>query len=341
MDLSERKKKILRIVVDDYIESATPVSSKSITENYLDNISSATIRSELSMLEEMGYLQQIHTSSGRVPTKMAYKFYVDELLKRKQLSKKELDYVKAAFNERVDNLEGIASSVVKVISELTDYTSVAVSSGDSEGIIESIKLLKVKPHTALVLLITSNSFYKDNTITIPEDYTEENIALAESLICKLLVGKSFREVVEIESSIEEEFSQYKELFAEIIRAMKEYKDRSRVLLSGENKILDNPEYNDSLSIRNFLSVVMNKDNLAEILKNKENEIEVSVQIGQEEESLPSDCSVVSASYYANGIKLGTYGVIGPVRMNYEKVVNVLENVGKILESMINKENDDE
>ena len=124
MKLSDRKKKILQYVVDDYISTAQPVSSKSITEKYMKNISSATVRSELAGLEELGYLTQLHTSSGRVPSTEAYRMYVNELMDKGKLTVKEIGAIKEAFKEHADNLEKVVESTVKVISELTDYTSV-------------------------------------------------------------------------------------------------------------------------------------------------------------------------------------------------------------------------
>ena len=128
MKLSDRKKKILQLVVDDYISTAQPVSSKSITEKYLTNISSATVRSELAGLEEMGYLTQLHTSSGRVPSVEAYKLYVAELMDKSKLTTKELSVIKSAFKDHADNLETVVQNAVKVISDLTDYTSVGFAS---------------------------------------------------------------------------------------------------------------------------------------------------------------------------------------------------------------------
>ena len=130
MGLSDRKKKILQYVVDDYIETAVPVSSKSLTERHLKNISSATVRNELSALEELGYLTQLHTSSGRVPSAEAYKLYVSDLMVKDKLSVKELDYIKKIFLDKADNLEEVIKNTTKVICELTSSTSVGIQSHD-------------------------------------------------------------------------------------------------------------------------------------------------------------------------------------------------------------------
>ena len=168
MGLSDRKKKILQIVVDEYIETAVPVSSKQITEHYMKDVSSATIRSELSALEELGYLTQLHTSSGRVPSAEAYKLYVSDLMTKEKLSVKELNYIKSIFLEKADNLEGVIKSAVKVISELTDYTSLGVSSSSSDDKLQEIKFFRFRPEQALVLIVTDVKLLKDNYIQIPK-----------------------------------------------------------------------------------------------------------------------------------------------------------------------------
>ena len=142
MKLSERKKKILQLVVDDYISTAQPVSSKSITEKYMPNVSSATVRSELAGLEELGYLSQLHTSSGRVPSVEAYKLYVSELMDKSKLTTKEVGAIKEAFSNHADNLEAVVQNAVKVISELTDYTSVGYTSHSDKDTIVKIDLFR-------------------------------------------------------------------------------------------------------------------------------------------------------------------------------------------------------
>lgn len=189
MELTDRKKKILQYVVDDYIETAVPVSSKSLTERHLKNISSATIRNELSALEELGYLTQLHTSSGRVPSAEAYKLYVSELMVKDKLSVKDLDYIKKIFLEKADNMEEVIKNTTKVISELTSYTSVGIQSHDTTEKIESVKFFRYKPSSALVLIVTEFRLLKDNFIEIPETMTDEQLKDAEKVMDNMCRGR--------------------------------------------------------------------------------------------------------------------------------------------------------
>ncbi len=337
MKLSERKKKILQIVVDDYIATAQPVSSKSITEKYMKDVSSATVRSELAGLEELGFLTQLHTSSGRVPSIEAYKMYVGELMEKSDLSLKDVGTIKEAFQNHADNLEAVVQNTVKVISDLTDYTSIAYTSHSAEDKIVKLEIFRYKQQQALLLIVTENTLIRDRFIDIPLEMTDEQIAEASRVISKLFVGKKLKEINSLGSAFESEFNAYRSIFDSVMWAIEDYivNNNSKVLLEGENKILNHPEYTDAEKVKNFLTVVSSKNKLASLLSEENDDIEISIKIGGEEgKDMPKDCSLVTASYSVSGVKLGTYGVIGPLRMDYQKVVSVLEGVGQILEDLI-------
>ena len=337
MELSDRKKKILQYVVDDYIETAVPVSSKSLTERHLKDISSATVRNELSALEELGYLTQLHTSSGRVPSAEAYKLYVSDLMVKDKLSAQELDYIKKIFLEKADNLEEVIKNTTKVISELTSYTSVGIQSHDLSEKIVSIKFFRYKPDSALVIIVTEMRLLKDNFIAVPESMTEEQLKDAEKVLDNMCRNKTFGEICEMKPEMEDSFMGYKNIFVNVIEALKTYVQTTGddVVTAGEDKILDHPEYADIGKIKDFLSVVTSKDKVMTLLSGDNRDIKINVKIGADGyDEIPKECSLVTATYSANGNKLGTYGVIGPIRMDYQKVVAVLENVGKILESIL-------
>lgn len=337
MKLSDRKRKILQIVVDDYISTAQPVSSKSITEKYMKDVSSATVRSELAGLEELGFLTQLHTSSGRVPSIEAYKLYVAELMDKSKLTTKEVGVIKSAFKDHANNLESVVQNAVKVISDLTDYTSVGYTSHSDKDKIVKIDIFRYKQSQALLLIVTENTLIRDKFIDIPESMTDAQIIEASELISKLFVGKEFGEIIKLSDVIAEEFSIYREIFDNVMHAIEDYiaNGNGKVVMEGEGKILKNPEYSDTEKVKNFLSVVTSKNKLAGLLASESDNIEINIKIGGEDgKEIPEDCSLVTATYSASGVKIGTYGVIGPLRMDYQKVVSVLEGVGKILEDIL-------
>ena len=242
MKLSDRKKKILQLVVDDYISNAQPVSSKSITEKYLTNISSATVRSELAQLEELGFLSQLHTSSGRVPSIEAYKLYVAELMDKSKLTAKEVGVIKNAFKDRADNLETVVQNAVKVISDLTDYTSVGYTSHSKEEKIVKIDIFRYKQNQALLLIVTENTLIRDKFINIPDQMSDSQIIEASKMLSKLFVGKEFGEIISLSDVVKEQFEGYREIFSSVMQAIEDYlkgKDAD-VVLEGEGKILNHP-----------------------------------------------------------------------------------------------------
>lgn len=337
MELSDRKKKILQYVVDDYIETAVPVSSKSLTEKHMNNVSSATIRNELSALEELGYLTQLHTSSGRVPSAEAYKLYVSDLMVKDKLTAKELDYIKKIFLDKADNLEEVIRNTTKVISELTSYTSVGMPNKDGKEKIESVKFFRFRKDSALVIIVTELRLLKDNYITVSESMTDEQLSDAEKVLCNMFRGKTFEDICNMKPEVEDNFLGYKNIFVNVIEALKTYVETSGedVVIAGEDKIFEHPDYADVGKIKDFLSVVTSKDKVMNLLVGEDRHIKINVKIGSDGyDEIPKECSLVTATYSANGTPLGTYGVIGPVRMDYQKVVAVLENVGRILESII-------
>lgn len=337
MKMSDRKKKILQIVVDEYINTAVPVSSKSITEKHLTDVSSATVRNELASLEELGYLTQFHTSGGRVPSPQAYRFYIEELMEKGNLSESDLDYIEKAFSSKSHDVEHLIKNVSAVISELTDYTSVAITPHADAETIRSISLIPCGDGNALLVIMTSERILRDSFIGIPDTMGEEDLAGASKMISKLFAGKELSEVKDTEEEVLADFGQYRQVMHEVIDALKAY-TRPReedVVLTGAEKIFNHPEYEDIENVKNFLSVISSKDRLADIIEGENDEIQINVKIGSSgDKDVPDDCSVVTATYSAGGKNLGTYGVIGPIRMDYPKVITVLENVGKALEELV-------
>ena len=338
MKISDRKKKILQIVVDEYINTAVPVSSKTITERHLSGISSATVRNELASLEELGYLTQFHTSGGRVPSPAAYRFYIEELMEKGTLAAADLDYISSVIGKKSNDLEYILRSVTKIISELTDYTSVAITPHAEQEKIRSIALLHCGDHQALLVIITGERILRDSFVEIPEEMTAEDLEGVSKTLNKVFAGRALSDAKDVEEEVLSEFTQYKSLMSEVIDALKTYTHArdGDIILSGENKIFNHPEYEDVENVKNFISVISSKDRLAEMIEGADDEIQINVKIGSNEEGdFSKDCSFVTATYSAGGKNLGTYGVIGPIRMDYTKVITVLENVGKVLADIVN------
>ena len=332
--LSDRKKKILCAVVDSYIDKATPVASKDIHQDYLSECSSATIRNELSTLESMGYLIQPHVSAGRIPSEKAFRFYVNELMCESNLTGREAELIEQYFNHKINSLEEVMTEVTRIIAEITNYTSVVVKE-DMSDTITAIKLLDLSNGKMLVVIVTDSRVLKDGMVDLPDDFDERMIAQAERWLNKIFCGKHVSEFINFNypfALVNDEFAQYNALFKKIIDVLKKVSlaNGMDVEMYGESKILEHTEYADVTNARKFLAQMQNKEKIAEILTNDGGaDGSVTVKIGSEENA-PEGCAVVTTRVSLGDNVSGSIGVIGPVRMNYKKVLSVLDKISEII-----------
>lgn len=334
--LSDRKKKILCAVIDGYIETSTPISSKDIQEGYVPECSSATIRNEMSALESMGYLAQPHVSAGRVPTELAFRFYANELMSRDPLTQSEIDVIEKYFSQKITSVEEVVEAVAHVISDVTNYTSVVVKE-DLSDCITSIKLLDLSNGKMLVVIVTDARLLKDAVVDIPESFTTEMLQTAENWLNRLFVGRHVSDFLNFNyplAIVNSEFEQFNVLFKKIIDVLRKVSlaHGTEVVTDGSNKIFNHSEYKNSKEAQNFLSTLEHKERLAEIFCDGD-ESGCTIKIGTEDNA-PDGCSVVSTKITLGESVSGSIGVIGPVRMNYRKVVSVLDRVSAILSKIL-------
>lgn len=342
MGISARKEKILRAVVDSYIVSCEPISSAEIRDNYLPEFSSATIRNELSALEDMGYLTQPHTSAGRIPTADGYRMYVDKLMPKKKLSRAELKTIRRYFDHKITEIDEILHRTAKVISEITNLTGVAAAPTTSEAVIDSIKLVKIADSAALIVIVTDQGIYKDAMAEIASDIDERYLLTAGNFITAAFAGHSLKTVAESEKLITDIKKEYEQLFKAIIKVIKRYANvgfTGNIVLEGGAKLLSQPEYSSTEKAREMLEALEAKDKLIPALKSAE-DVNINICIGQgtEGEGLP-ECAIVTANYRVNGVNIGNAGVIGPIRMDYSKVVSVLDYIGRTIKELPDEDSD--
>jgi len=348
-ELSERKKIIIHALVDLYITTGMPVSSSDIQSKYLPDVSSATIRAELSALEALGYVEQPHTSAGRIPLKQAYKFYVESINSSNNpssmLTDQETAFIRNCFLKNLSKVEDISKEAAKIISDVTNYTSFFVEKNNSNIEIEEVKLVPLMKNKAVVLIVTNKGMVSNNAIDIKNDVKPEYIDTASKLLNKVFQGKLISDIENFDlSTIDNEIEGYKEIFDDVLSILKIYitEHSENVHVEGALKMLDYPEYNNIEDAKNFLSVISNKTNVTELLNEEvDSDIEFSVKIGKEDSGVDK-CAIVTASYKVGDEVVGQAGVIGPERMDYKKVISVLDFMKKTLSTVIdNKTNDEE
>ncbi len=340
MKLDARKLNILQAIINDYIITAEPVGSRTVAKKYGLGVSSATIRNEMSDLEEMGYLEQPHTSAGRVPSDKAYRLYVDKLMQVKSLDDQEAKYIKEIYKNKIMQLEQIIFHTAKVLSDITNYTSIALAPQLSKVTVQHIQLVPVDKNLALLVVVTSSGILKDTLIRIPEGIDKGFLNKVSNILNEKYEGKTFSEIDLKElSTVREAFAENKKFFNYLVDTLTSSFHESQekeVFLGGTTNILKLPEYQDILRARTFLDLMEEKDLLYHILASSQND-GVKVSIGTENPHKDlRDYSIVTATYSLGDRVLGTIGIIGPTRMEYSRAVSVMDYMGKALSNYLTK-----
>lgn len=333
--LSDRKKKVLGALVDSYITDAEPISSSAIKNKYMPDVSSATIRSELATLEELGYLVQPHVSSGRVPSAKAYRFYVDCLLS--ECGDTDVDGLDETLKRRMSSVEELVRETAKTVSDATNYTSLMVLSGADSLTVKEVKLVDLYDDSALVLVITDAGVIKDKTVAVPKDADGNYIELANRILNATFAGKSLAEIGSSAPVLEENIEGMKALVDEVIRLLAEYKRarESELYLEGADKIFQYPEARDVDNVRSFVSIISKKEKLHDLVAG-DGDLEIDVKIGEQASEDLKHMALVTARYSVDGKEIGHVGVIGPERMDYKKVMSVLRQLVRAFDK---KDND--
>ena len=345
-ELSERKKKILHALVDVYIATGQPVSSADIQKGYMPEVSSATIRAELSALEALGYVDQPHTSAGRVPLKPAYQLYVGDIEHTgdKALTDAETAFIRSRFSEKLGEVRDISKRAAEIISDVTNYTSFFVSSRGGNVVIEEVKLVPLKKNRVLVLIVTDEGIISDKTLDVDGDLKHEYIDTATHMLNNLFAGRTIGELdgIDLDSELDEETDGFRDIFDAVLAIIQTYmaEHADNVVVEGALKMLDYPEYNNVEDAKNFLAVISDHDSVSELLADPEDSIEFSVRIGKEDSGVDK-CAIITAAYKVGDEVVGRAGVIGPERMDYKKVIGVLEYMKKALGTVLDNDDKDE
>ena len=342
MELNERKQKILEAIIRNYMETGEPVGSRTVSK-YTDlNLSSATIRNEMSDLEEMGYILQPHTSAGRIPSDKAYRLYVDTILQRKD---EEVSEMKELMVEKADKIDLLLQQVAKLLAQNTNYTSMVTKPKYQHKRIKFIQLNQMSERQLLVIVVLDNNHVSNKFINLMTDADENVIAQMNFLMNTALTGLDFTEInMAIMQQIKEKAGEYGELASSILDCISEVmteEDDSEIYTSGASNILKYPELSDKEKMTGLLSTFEEKQMLSAWANDEppedDKEHGIQVYIGEESpvESM-KDCSVVTATYRIKEGVYGKIGIVGPKRMDYEKVVGTLENCMQQLDDIFKK-----
>lgn len=338
--MDERKMRILQAIIDDYILTGVPVGSRTISKKYDMGLSSATIRNEMSDLEELGFLDQPHVSAGRIPSAKAYRLYVDTLLKAGKIPNASDEAFRSHFSGRVRQMEDVIDHAAQVISSLTHYTAVVLSPKGVQPRIQTMQLVPVSAETALLVIVTDQGMVRDNVIRIGAQMDSDTLYAISRTLTEELRGATLEEACQRMPAIAERVSGNERMIQELYGFFSEGNNtprRGHMAVGGTSNMLAYPEYSDVDKARNFLSLMETRDKLADIIRGSGG-MSFTVRIGPET-GVPemADCSIVTAAYSTRGGQQGTIGVIGPTRMQYSKVLSILNIIGHQLTDMFNEE----
>lgn len=335
--LDIRKMRILQAIVDDYIMTAAPVGSRTVSKRSDMGLSPATIRNEMSDLTELGFLEQPHTSAGRIPSEKAYRLYVNHLMDSARLSEDETEYIKHHLDTRVHEIGEVIRQTAKVLSDMTNYTSMVLIPGLSTMKLKRISLIPVSEGKAMAVVVTNTGVTKNAMINIPESLAPDDIEKIGKLITQKLDGHRLTEAIEsVLPSIRAEVGGQADAVSEMLEAIEKSMSETDVEVVGASNILDYPEYSDTQKARSFLTEVESGSYLQRVLTDS-SDVEMSVRIGTENDNPDmQDCSVITVTYKAGGKPIGTMGVVGPTRMDYGKVMAVLKYLSSSLSDILSK-----
>ncbi len=342
MAMDERKFRILQAIIDDYILTAVPVGSRTISKKYDMGLSSATIRNEMSDLEELGYLDQPHVSAGRVPSAKAYRLYVDQLLEMGRLRGDADLAVKDHFAGRMQQMEDVIDHAAQVLSNLTNYTAVVLPPSGVQPRIRNIQLVSVSDTAALAVIVTDAGVVRDAVIRVSEELDQDALYTVSRTLTEELAGQTLQEAVDRIPGIIARMQSQRELLMGLGEVMHTQQQASHphVAIGGTSNMLAYPEYSDMEKARSFLSLMEMRDRLADIISQK-GEMSFTVRIGPET-GVPemADCSIVTATYTTGSGQQGTIGVIGPTRMQYSRVLSIMNTMGRQLSELFGRGEDE-
>lgn len=336
--LTERQLLVLQIIIDDFIETAHPVGSRALSKKGSIPYSAATIRNDMADLEDMGFLEKTHSSSGRIPSEKGYRYYVDHLIAPLS-SKQNIKIIRNIMKEGIYEFEQIVQMSAEVLSELTNYTSIIVGPELSETKLKQLEILPISTHTAVAILVTDTGHVEHRSFTMPEKIDLADLEKMVNILNDRLIGVP---IIRLEEVFQKEIvgllKRYINSFGSThhyLQAIISQSNPVKLYIGGKSNILMQPEFNDVDKIRSFYSMIENENEIANLLKSKRDGIGISIGNENKVEAI-KDLSLITATYRLGKDQMGTIALLGPTRMEYKKVISLLSSLSKELSEALYK-----
>ncbi|MGA8943129.1 MAG: heat-inducible transcriptional repressor HrcA [Thermoactinomyces sp.] len=329
--LTERQKLILWAVINDYIVSAEPVGSRTVSKKKGINFSAATVRNVMADLEEMGYLEQPHTSAGRVPSQKGYRFYVDHLLKPYMWSKQDLLALHDYHVMRMDHVEQVIKHTNSILSQLTNYMTFILGPNIKESKLKHLQIVPLSDRSAVSILVTDTGHVYQQRVKVPEGIPLYEIERLANFLSFHLNGCPISKLKSIlVKQLAKELQRYVDHFeklTDLLDQILQDQPDERLYTSGTTRILEQPEFQDVEKMKALLDLLEENEVIIQLLEPSTEGVQVRIGYENHLEAV-QDCSIISASYMFNGQPVGTIGVLGPTRMDYSRVIGIIELLAK-------------
>lgn len=340
MQMDERKKKILEAIILDYIATADPVGSRTIAKKYSLGVSSATVRNEMADLEDMGYLEQPHTSAGRIPSETGYRYYVDCIMEKEPLQQEMKEDIQESLISRIKETEALIHLSSKLLSQVTRYTSLVLGPMHSNGILKSIQLIPVESSKAVLIIVLDSGHVEHRIMDVPETLKEEDYLALTLILNQQLKGLTVEQWrPTILQGIYHNLRTQKIILKtvmEIIEDSLTAESEQKLYLGGTLNILNQPEFKQIHKVKAIFELLEKDSIIKEVLAPEKN-LGIQVRIGSENdlESM-KECSLITATYEIDGKVIGTLGLLGPTRMEYSRAISIVEFLTKALTQGLNR-----
>jgi heat-inducible transcriptional repressor len=336
--LEGRRREILRMVIDDYIQTAEPIGSEAVRGRHRLGVSSATVRNEMAALEELGYLQQPHPSAGRIPTDQAYRVYVDSMLEEEQVPSAERARLRRTL--AVPELDRAVEQATRALAVATDCASVAAGPSPHQQVVRHLHLIPLTPHRALVVAVTDTEVFKGQMVEFQEATTAEECDRLSQEISRRITGRPLSDLTDrMLDKVIGEATLYQRVLDQVGRLLRDQilHPSARVHTEGTANILKQPEFRDVRRAQPVLSALEQEDIVEELLRGGLGQERVRVMIGAENRREEMrDCSVISAPYYVGEHTAGVLGIVGPTRMRYGKIIGLVRFLAESLGDALNQ-----
>jgi heat-inducible transcriptional repressor len=335
--LTDRQLLILQVIVDDFIQNAQPVGSRSLAKMDGISFSSATIRNEMADLEELGFIEKTHTSSGRIPSEKGYRYYVDHLLAPQKLEHQDIHKIKSIFAERIYEMELIVKNSAKILSEMTNYTAIVLGPTAKEHKLKKIQIVPLNKETAIAIIVTDTGHVENKMFHLPELLDSSGIEKLVNILNDRLAGvslehlndKIFKEVAVL---LRQHIHHYDSILYNLADSLK-LSNNEKLFFSGKTNMLSQPEFHDIDKVRNLLKLIEQEDDFYDLLR--KNPTGLHIRIGRENNNTAmEDCSFITATYSVGVEQLGSIAILGPTRMEYSRVISLMQVLAKDLSTVL-------